>query len=408
MKILFISSIYPKEYRDIIRENCFGKVYQSASNAFQEALIEGFCENKTDINLVSFPALPCFPNKYRYLYTFDGDITYKERKIGHIKKFCTLFGIKDFSIQFRLKSYIKGWIKQNRINKTDDFVILTYSPSNYYLNAIKPLKRKYKGLRVCSIVTDLVDDRFTSGFHYSLLKRIQNAYEYFQIKSCYNVIDYFVLLTEAMVEKIPQAKGRHIVVEGIASTLNHENYEKKEAVIKTVLYAGTLHQYSCVDSLVDAFSMTSNPDYRLVICGGGPLEDYITEKAKMDKRIIFKGMLSREEVLQLQKESTVLVNPRRPNQDITKYSFPSKTMEYMSSGTPMIGYQLEGIPQEYYPYIYSPNGLATEEMAELIDEVLSKTSEELRERAISAKQFIEENKSAKKQVAKIISFIEND
>ena len=408
MKFLFISSLYPEEYRGIIQYNCFGNVYQSASNAFQEALIEGFVENKVDFQIVSYPAIPSFPKRYRKLYTFNGDIKYKGYNIGKIKKFCTLIGIKDFSIQFRLKCYIKRWIKHNHLNKTDPFVILTYSPSNYFLNAVKPFKRTYKGLKVCSIVTDLVDDRFTSGFHYSLLKRIQNSYEFRQVKSSYNVVDIFILLAEAMTEKIPQASKRHIIIEGIASSSGSNDYEKEDSSHKSILYAGTLHKYSCVDELVEAFCMTSNPNYRLVICGSGPLEDYIRKEADRDKRILFKGMLSRNEVLQLQKQSSVLVNPRKPNQEITRFSFPSKTMEYMLSGTPMIGYRLEGIPQEYYPYMYTPKSLKNEDMSNLIDEVLSKPSEELRQRALSAKQFILDNKTAKIQVAKIINFIENE
>mgnify|MGYP003303651866 CR=1 FL=1 len=45
---------------------------------------------------------------------------------------------------------------------------------------------------------------------------------------------------------------------------------------------------------------------------------------------IFTGKIDRSQVLALQRSATVLVNPRRNNEEYTKYSFPSKTMEYLA------------------------------------------------------------------------------
>ena len=133
----------------------------------------------------------------------------------------------------------------------------------------------------------------------------------------------------------------------------------------------------------------------------------ITEAAEKDPRIIYKGMLPREEVLFLQQQSTVLINPRKPNGGITKYSFPSKTVEYLSSGTPMIGYKLEGIPEEYFNYYYTIDSLSEEDLVHTLDAVLSLPQDELDKKAHSAYKFIMENKTAEKQVKKIIDFIKS-
>ena len=50
--------------------------------------------------------------------------------------------------------------------------------------------------------------------------------------------------------------------------------------------------------------------------------------------------------------ATLLINPRFSNEEYTKYSFPSKNMEYMASGTPILTTKLPGMPKEYYEYIY--------------------------------------------------------
>ncbi|MFP3359960.1 glycosyltransferase, partial [Planococcus sp. SIMBA_143] len=94
--------------------------------------------------------------------------------------------------------------------------------------------------------------------------------------------------------------------------------------IKTLLYSGGLAEKYGVVSLINAFERLPNSNYRLIICGSGEAEEEIINATKRDNRIIFKGLLPREEVLQMQKDSHVLVNPRPNNDEYTKFSFPSK------------------------------------------------------------------------------------
>ena len=121
--------------------------------------------------------------------------------------------------------------------------------------------------------------------------------------------------------------------------------------------------------------------------------------------VIFKGFVSREEAVQLQHEATAVINPRKPTISLTKYSFPSKIMEYLSSGTPMIGYRLQGIPEEYYNYFYTVEGLSNDELAKTISEVLNKPQDELNEKAESAMIFIANNKTAQIQIKKVLIFL---
>ena len=100
-----------------------------------------------------------------------------------------------------------------------------------------------------------------------------------------------------------------------------------------------------------------------------------------------------------------MVNPRKAEQSFTKYSFPSKTIEYMASGTPMIGYRLPGIPEEYYRYIY----VASQDEGGLencLKKVMTFSQQQRNEFGLSAKQFIRNEKNAEKQCAKIIKLIE--
>ena len=154
--------------------------------------------------------------------------------------------------------------------------------------------------------------------------------------------------------------------------------------------------------LVEAFSQISDPRMRLVICGIGDSEREIRLAAKQDSRIRFLGQLKREEVLRLQRQAAVLVNPRPGDEEFTKYSFPSKTMEYLASGVPVVAYPLEGIPEEYDSYIHYPADTSPEALARRICDVCNLPPEERFRMGREARRFVLEHKNARVQSKKIL------
>ena len=93
----------------------------------------------------------------------------------------------------------------------------------------------------------------------------------------------------------------------------------------------------------------------------------------------------------------------------SKYSFPSKDIEYLVSGTPTLIYQLPGIPTEYYDYCYSlgPNELSVADLGKKINEILSLPDSINEALGQSARNFIIEKKNYKVQAEKITKLISN-
>lgn len=405
MKVLFVTGLYPKGAEVELDKLCVRHVLNIASNTFQWAVIDGLEKNKIDFKVVSFPFLPCFPYGFKKINTPRMAVTLNGRKIGDVVSYCALPIFKSYSIRRNLNNYIKEWLR-TELADTNEFVyIITYSPSSDFIRPIIALKRKYPNLKLVSIVTDLIDEFFNTIYKRSFFKIVQGKIEMRKIKKGYSHIDKFVLLTESMLEKIPEARNKYIVIEGISEITQNYTPVKKTNNIRSVLYTGSLATHSCVNILIDAFIETCNPDFRLIICGNGYYENYVKEKALNDSRIIFKGNVTRDESLKLQQEATVLINPRTSEVSLTRYSFPSKTMEYMSSGTPMIGYRLHGIPNEYYENMFVVEKLGIKELTHKLNQVLSLPDIELQQIAEKAYIFIENNKNSKIQVQKIIDFL---
>lgn len=402
MKILFISGLYSESLKSVFLNNCIGTTLQDAPNSYQWAIVEGFKDNNADFFVFSYPWLPCFPFNYKSCHITPGDIHIGDMKIGKSFDYSPIIFLKDYSIKRSIRKNVRKWIQDN-ISVDDYFTVLTYTPEPYFIKPLISLKKEYPRMILATIVTDLVDDMKQFGSNRTFAKRIQCELLIKSTKRNYKYIDKYILLTKQIIEKIPESVRKNIVIEGIYNNRNQSKCEKLNPL--SILYTGALENYAGIKILIDAFLKTKNKSYELIICGSGSLESYIREVIENDNRIVFKGNIPHDESIKLQKSAAILINPRQPNGKITKYSFPSKTMEYMTSGTPMIGYHLEGIPEEYYKYMFTPKDLSSESLCTLIEDLLSNQSNILVEIANEANHFIMNNKSAKIQVKKIIDFL---
>ena len=171
------------------------------------------------------------------------------------------------------------------------------------------------------------------------------------------------------------------------------------------MYSGALYYQFGIKNLLDAFTQIKDENYQLILCGSGDAEDEIKQLASKDNRIQFKGYLPYDEVLNLQSMATVLVNPRTPEGEYTKYSFPSKTMEYMASGVPVVMYRLPGIPTEYDNYLYYVNGNSVEELKNKLVEVCGMDAIKRKQKGERAQNFVLQEKNYLVQAKKIIDFI---
>ena len=329
------------------------------------------------------------------------NISFKTISEGYAEKFSDIAKIDNSDIVFRTKNIYKNHIQRfkhyfTKLSKYLDQkdVIIVYSLSLPALIAAILKSRKHKN-KLCVIMPDLPLHMSSNRYIvYRVLKHIDN----FFIKFCLKFCSHYVILSKHMVQYLPSVlTNNHLVIEGAYNnnvSINYASIYKQENPY--ILYSGTLDQRYGIINLLDAFMMTSL-EYDLVICGNGTLDDkkYIIKKSQVDKRIKYIGAIDYQDVLFLQQNASLLVNPRNNKSEFTKYSFPSKTMEYLASGTPTLIYKLDGIPDEYYEYCYAIDGNddSTETLSRKIEEILSKPVEENNNIGAKAKNFILNNKT---------------
>lgn len=398
---------YPKEnYNQILSESISSA--QFAADALQWSFINGLEENNQTIEIINLPFIGSYPRRYKHLYYRGCNKCLTNQGASYISyKFLNLSFIKLFTRYSITKKQLLQ--RGDNIFDNNENTILIYSLHTPFLKAAIEYKKKYQDTKICLIVPDLPEYMSDSkNILYRLFKFLEEKY----IKKKLKDVDCFVVLSQYMILPLHIKTQNYVVIEGIYSSQEENHFYKNkfkidDSNIKYVMYSGGLIRRYGIMNLIEAFHLLKNHNYRLILCGDGDAKEEIISFSRKDKRILYLGSLPRQEVIGLQKECTLLVNPRTNEGDFTKYSFPSKTMEYLASGTPCLIYKLDGIPKEYYEYCFTIESLNVQDLSNKINEILNLPYEELDHIGISARNFILNNKNPRIQTRKLINMIKN-
>lgn len=389
---IFVGSIYPPEMLDsIIRENSH---VDFAANTFQMGIVEGLTRFYDDFHIITSPVTSKYPISRKLCYGHKKlSLEFSGKSINVVfPGFINLPLIKLVTEFLRIKRNLKNLLK-------DGDTVYVYALHSPFLLAVYTLRKHIS--KVCVIIPDLPDYMsHNNGVFRRFMKRINKLI----INKCLRSFQYDVLFSRYMEPELPLSGKKWITVEGMYQASILPKYKKKER--KIILYSGIISSKYGVFDLIEAFGLINSDDFVLWLCGSCSEAEKIKLNSIKDSRIKYFGMLQKEEVRLLQVRATLLVNPRHSSEEFTKYSFPSKTMEYLASGTSTLMCKLPAIPEEYYEHLYFFDDESIEGYARKIVEICSMDPEMLRVRGEKAREFILKEKNCYSQAKRIFDMIE--
>lgn len=365
--------------------------YVISATTFQRAFLSFFKE-LGDVSIINAPDIGSWPKRSSWLNFTGGEDIYEGVPCRHVP-FLNLTYFKRFSIYRSLYNALDKWASKDN----DEKLIIVYSIMYPYIKAAVKIKKKYPNIKICCIVLDLPE---YFGDTNTLMDKLTD-----KTRDIYKLtleVDSFVLLTKQMAKALKIKDRPWILMEGIYKPNNIHGQGK---ISKTILYTGKLDARFGLRELVDSFINVSDKDAQLWICGNGLDKDYVIDASKKDSRIKYYGVVKQEEVFKMQQQAAILVNPRRPEGEYTKYSFPSKTMEYLASGTPTIMYHLPGMPDEYLPFVELINEKSPTGLRDSLEKMLTSSQKELDDFGAKARDFILQTKTANIQMVRFNQFI---
>ena len=400
MKVVILSGTCSKEkYKKIFEERT--RKFIDPSQKFFYLLVRGMCENNNEITCISMLPISGSSHLKRIWRTFEE----KVENIAFIYPGFINKGILRL-ISGLFTMLIQTFREVRKFNRKEQVVL--YDPTSLNNSVVALFIKKIMKIRIVALITDIPSLATVIGHRkQNFLKRyLQKLYDFFA-DYLLEKADGYIFLTEAMNELVNKNKKPYIIIEGSVdfeiSKLKIQRTKKDEP--KSIVYAGGIHEKFGVIKLAEAFMRINLKEYELHIYGAGEGVEIIKEFEKKYKNIKYKGVLPVEKIVEKEIRATLLVNPRPVNEEFVKYSFPSKTLEYMVSGTPLLTTKLSGIPKEYFNYVYTFEEDTVDSMTDALNNILCLKEEELIYKGKKAREYVLKNKNNIIQGQRIIDFL---
>ncbi|MDR0934899.1 MAG: glycosyltransferase [Erysipelotrichaceae bacterium] len=145
----------------------------------------------------------------------------------------------------------------------------------------------------------------------------------------------YICLTKGLDDLFNPNSKPSVVIEGI---VENNTYTPKNGNEKYFFFAGAMLPRYGIYNLIEAFKSfnVNHNEYKLLIAGHHADRNAIAKAIGNNKNIGYLGSLTIDECLEYECGAIANINPRPFSEDLDRYSIPSKTLEYLTSGVPTI------------------------------------------------------------------------
>lgn len=298
---------------------------------------------------------------------------------------------------FYMMKLLRNWRKKT--NRNEARIIILNSPLEITLAVL--LESKLFKIKVASLLIDTALGNFKPDTLWN--KYIYNCY------SCgeklYKYLDGNMALNAGVFEYLKlKRKPHHLTKIGYSNLPNFPQEKLKTSEIN-IVYTGSLIYYDGIEELLKAVSTLENENIELTIYGSGPLSSMVESYATKFTNIHFEGYLHNDIIGQVLQEADFLINPRISYFFTDIFGFPSKIIEYLLSGTPVITTSFAAMPNAYRDFVYL---IEEESVSGIQDAILKAVQDEpeiKKQKAESAYQYIRDNNDYVCIVRKMIEFV---
>lgn len=319
IKYLFIGQILP-EKNNVYEKNLLCEMYKQLGDTLTVLSINKAIRDKNAINKLEQISIDILPTKRKLI-------------------------IDDFYRIYKTISYVKKWCINNKsCNKK---IILLNTPPDIEIGLLY-LKNRYN-LTIVNLIIDTALGNFEKKgfknlyFHYFYkIGELLAKYMSGALALSSEVFSYLKLdKNPCMLTKIGHSEKENFLV-----------FKDKKNIRKKIVYTGTLISYDGIQELLEAVTILPKNKYELYIYGRGPLLDLVKEYQSRYENIFYCGYLENNKIKKVLNQADILMNIRTSNSYTDIFGFPSKLIEYLLSGTPVISTNFKTLPEEISGFLY--------------------------------------------------------
>lgn len=239
----------------------------------------------------------------------EGNIIYHYLPYYNIPK------IKGFCIQNYRLGKIKKYIHSDTLIVVDSLQIPL-------VKLAFKIAKKYH-LPIMGVITD----------HPKNITGVSSSYQK-KVLHYFPLYDFYYCLTPALEKEANRYHRPSFIKEGLIDVLKARQ-QKERLYDHYLFFGGALYTRYGIMNLLEAFHRFPS-SYHLIIAGHGKDASIVKQYTLEDNRIDYVGLLNKKEITDYEENALVNINPRPLDANIDEYSFPSKVLEYIANGTPLL------------------------------------------------------------------------
>ena len=268
----------------------------------------------------------------------------------------------------------RNGVKVFKKNEVKDAIILTDTINPSCLTVALKMAKSYK-IPLVGIATDSPSNITGTYRSYTLylLKRAAKC-------------NGFIALTEGLNTLYNEHNMPHVVIEGVIE--DRSNITPHVEDKPYFYFGGSLLQRYGVYDLIEGFKRLNRDDIKLVIAGHSGNNESILSSISSNDNIEFVGTLDIKDVLAYEKGAIANINPRPFSEDLDRFSVPSKTLEYLTSGNPTISVRNTILKSYFENEIVWVEESNPEQLSNAMNEVLNASIEERMEFGRKSKEKV--------------------
>lgn len=392
MSLLFISSIVPDEER--FRTPAFTRSGNNVLTGIAKSI-----PADTKLTVLSCIPIPSYP--VGKLYVSAEIVNLTESIEIHMLPVFNLKIIKNIIWAYYCKKFIRRWAKENEGEPLDVLVYNIYTPS------LSSLYRVCKGVgaKLHCILYDLGVPPKRLGLPLLTMMAYKKGEKI--AKKYVPLIDGRIVINESIVSHYAPGKDYILVDGGINEQVINNLFPLRESKDEcyTLVLAGMLWDQNGTKLVLDMMAAHLDMNVKVYLAGKGIDVPLIEEAAKKDSRIVYTGMLTMEELFKLYEKADILLNLRIEEE--VDFHFPSKLLEYMVTGKHVISTPIAHAERDYGEFLSVLHSATPDELAHLIENIMSKGKKTLYEKGLQARKFMLEKRTWEARTKEIMEYINN-
>jgi glycosyltransferase involved in cell wall biosynthesis len=378
-----------------------GAAFNRAGQMFQEGLLNGLSAAGMPANiLLSLEPIPAFPGGGR-IFGRSGRFVSGSGRAVRLLPFINIHPLKWFTAGLSVVGAVAWWSWRHRGRPRLVHCVNISMPPGLFVW----LTAKLTGTRTLVSVLDvfipgeLVPDTLFRRLDFALHRWLLPRY------------DGLMVIAKAIADDFVPGRRVCFLDGGIApepfAAAPRERRSRTAGAPFRIVLSGSLERYNGVELALDA--MTRLPEgFELIFAGNGSLTPLVREAVKRDPRISYRGFLDFKDVLDLYWSADLLLNLRLTRAVDTRYFFPSKLMELLASGTPVLSTCTGHVEKEYGHVLELLGEETPEALAKRIVEIAALPDADRQALGARARDFMFAEKTWQKQGGRLAHYIRTE